>query len=202
MPSPVAERVHVAPCSFRLLRFGSRADPGAGAAAIPMQRAGVPRGRDGDRTVSVLQLSTAPPTCPFSGGYQYVCAPLQADPFITPELSCECIAGGGDPDEGRPSRASHLLPGVLSRRINGDRKRSYLPLPERRSRRPRRSASLGPRRRRQDSRSAIQRVVGLGSPAPDAQIETCSLRHGRKSGVNSAQLQIRGTDYALATGTV
>ena len=44
----------------------------------------------------------APISCPFSAGYQYICTPHQADPFILPELSCDCLAGGGDPDEPGP----------------------------------------------------------------------------------------------------
>ena len=44
----------------------------------------------------------APNFCSFASGAQYNCTAHQSDPFILPELSCECIAGGGDPDAGRP----------------------------------------------------------------------------------------------------
>jgi len=45
----------------------------------------------------------APPiSCSFSAGYQYICSPLQTHPFILPELSCECLAGGGEPDDTGP----------------------------------------------------------------------------------------------------
>lgn len=45
---------------------------------------------------------TAPPSCQFGLGAQYICTPLQSDPFITPEISCECIGSEGDPDRDRP----------------------------------------------------------------------------------------------------